>query len=70
MIDKHIPLRQLVDPLDQMLKAFAEGEVLMDQHSEISVQMAQEVSSAFASGTSLHYHFEPAKFRMEMSYIL
>lgn len=56
-IDKHIPVRQLVDPLDQRLGASAKGEVPMDQHLRICVQMAQEVSSAFPTSTSLHYHF-------------
>jgi hypothetical protein len=40
-----------------MLKAFAKGEVPMDQHLGIFVQMAQEVSFAFSTSTSLHYHF-------------
>jgi len=44
-----------------MLKAFAIGEGPMDQHLEISVQMAQEVSSASPSSTSLPSHFEPTK---------
>jgi len=56
-IDEHVPLLQSADSLDQMLEAFAKGKVPMDQHVEISVQMAQEVSSAFPSSTSLHYHF-------------
>jgi hypothetical protein len=51
----------LADPLDQMLKAFAIGEVPMDQHLEISVQMAREVFFASPSSTSLPSHFEPTK---------
>jgi hypothetical protein len=61
ILGKQIPLELSDDPLDQMLEAFAIDEVPMDQHLEISVQMAQEVSSAFPSSTSLPSHFEPIK---------
>jgi hypothetical protein len=44
-----------------MLEVFAIDEVPMDQHLEISVQMAQEVSSASPSSISLPSHFEPIK---------
>jgi len=60
IVNKQIPLELLVDPLDQMLKAFAVDEVPMDLHLEISVQMAREISSAFPSSTSSPCHFEPA----------
>jgi len=68
IINKQIPLEQLVDPLDQMLKAFAVDEVPMDLHSEISVQMAQEISSAFPSSTSSPCHFEPAQIQNDINF--
>lgn len=57
IVDKHIPLRQLADSLDQMQEAFAKDEVPTDPHLGISVQMAQEASSAFPPSTSLHCRF-------------